>query len=44
MTDMVDFYLDFFDHFQWQRVPVVGFSMGGWLAAELAATCPERIE
>jgi pimeloyl-ACP methyl ester carboxylesterase len=44
MTDMVDFYMDVLDHFQWQRVPVVGFSMGGWLAAELAATCPERIE
>ncbi len=43
MTDMVDFYMDFLDHFGLQRVPVVGFSMGGWLAAELAATCPERI-
>lgn len=44
MTDMVDFYMDFLDHFQMQRVPVVGFSMGGWIAAELAATCPERVE
>jgi len=43
MPDMIDFYLDFFDHFDLQRVPVIGFSMGGWLAAELAATCPERI-
>lgn len=43
MTDMVDFYMDFLDHFALQRVPVVGFSMGGWLAAELAATCPERL-
>ena len=43
MTDMVDFYLDFLDHFQFQKAPVIGFSMGGWLAAELAATCPERI-
>jgi len=43
MTDMVDFYLDFLDHFALQRVPVVGFSMGGWLAAELTATCPERV-
>jgi len=41
---MVDFYMDFLDYFQWQRVTVVGFSMGGWLAAELAATCPERVE
>lgn len=44
IPDMVDFYMDFLDHFQMRRVPVVGFSMGGWLAAELAATCPERIE
>jgi pimeloyl-ACP methyl ester carboxylesterase len=43
MIDMVDFYMDFLDHFQLQRVPVIGFSMGGWLAAELTATCPERI-
>jgi pimeloyl-ACP methyl ester carboxylesterase len=44
MTDMVDFYMDFLDHFQMQRMPVIGFSMGGWIAAELAATCPERVE
>jgi pimeloyl-ACP methyl ester carboxylesterase len=44
MTDMVDFYMDFLDHFQMPRVPVIGFSMGGWIAAELAATCPERVE
>lgn len=43
MADMVDFYMDFLDRFALQRVPVVGFSMGGWLAAELAATCPDRI-
>jgi pimeloyl-ACP methyl ester carboxylesterase len=43
MTDMVDFYMDFLDHFALQRVPVLGFSMGGWLAAELTATCPERV-
>jgi pimeloyl-ACP methyl ester carboxylesterase len=43
MSDMVDFYMDFLDRFDIARVPVIGFSMGGWLAAELAATCPERI-
>ena len=43
MADMVDFYMDFLDHYHLQRVPVIGFSMGGWLAAELAATCPERL-
>jgi len=43
MADMVDFYLEFLDRFELTRLPVAGFSMGGWLAAELAATCPERI-
>lgn len=43
MADMVDFYMDFLDHFDMKRVPLIGFSMGGWVAAELAATCPERI-
>jgi pimeloyl-ACP methyl ester carboxylesterase len=43
ISDMVDFYMDFLDRFNLRHVPMVGFSMGGWLAAELAATCPERI-
>jgi pimeloyl-ACP methyl ester carboxylesterase len=43
MSDMVDFYLDFLDYSGLREVPVAGFSMGGWLAAEIAATCPERI-
>jgi len=43
MSDMVDFYMDFLDRCDLQRVPVIGFSMGGWLAAELTATCPERV-
>ncbi|MBM4259455.1 MAG: alpha/beta hydrolase [Deltaproteobacteria bacterium] len=43
MSDMVDFYMDFLDRFNLRQVPVIGFSMGGWLAAELAATCPERV-
>ncbi|MBV8359274.1 MAG: alpha/beta hydrolase [Deltaproteobacteria bacterium] len=43
MADMVDFYLDFLDRFEFSQLPVAGFSMGGWLAAEIAATCPERI-
>jgi pimeloyl-ACP methyl ester carboxylesterase len=43
IPDMVDFYMDFLDRIDLERVPAVGFSMGGWLAAEMAATCPERI-
>jgi pimeloyl-ACP methyl ester carboxylesterase len=43
MPDLVDFYMDFLERFELRRAPVIGFSMGGWLAAELAATCPDRI-
>jgi pimeloyl-ACP methyl ester carboxylesterase len=43
MPDMVHFYLDFLDRFDLGCVPLIGFSMGGWLAAELAATSPERV-
>jgi pimeloyl-ACP methyl ester carboxylesterase len=43
MADMVDFYLDLLDRFGFSQLTVAGFSMGGWLAAEIAATCPERI-
>ena len=43
MPELVDFYCDFLDHYGWKQVSVVGFSMGGWLAAELAASCPERV-
>jgi pimeloyl-ACP methyl ester carboxylesterase len=42
--DLVDFYLDFLDHFWLDRPALMGFSLGGWLAAELAATCPERFD
>jgi pimeloyl-ACP methyl ester carboxylesterase len=43
MHDMVDFYLDFIDQLGANQLPLAGFSMGGWLAAEIAATCGERI-
>ncbi len=43
IRDLVDFYMDFLDHFRLDRPALIGFSLGGWIAAELAATCPERI-
>jgi pimeloyl-ACP methyl ester carboxylesterase len=42
MPDLVDFYMEFLDRFRLDQIPLVGFSMGGWLAAEMAASCPER--
>lgn len=42
--DLVDFYLDFLDHFELERPALMGFSIGGWLAAELAATRPDRLD
>ena len=43
MQDMADFYLDFLERFDLKNVSVIGFSLGGWLAAELAATCAHRL-
>lgn len=42
--DLVDFYLEFLDHFGLDRPVLMGFSLGGWLAAELAATRPDRLD
>jgi pimeloyl-ACP methyl ester carboxylesterase len=43
IRDLADFYLDFLDHFRLDQPALIGFSLGGWLAAELTATSPERI-
>jgi len=44
MTDLVWHYVDLLDALELDRVPVVGYSLGGWLALELAVHRPERIE
>ena len=44
MDDLVYHYLDVLDRLGLERVHVVGGSLGGWLAAELAVHSPERIE
>jgi len=44
IDDMVFFYLDFLDHLALGRVHLVGASVGGWIAAELATVQPERVE
>jgi pimeloyl-ACP methyl ester carboxylesterase len=42
--DLVFHYLDVLDALGLERVSVVGVSLGGWIAAELAVRYPERIE
>jgi pimeloyl-ACP methyl ester carboxylesterase len=41
MRDMAGWYLDALDELAVGRMNVVGFSLGGWLAAEMATMCPE---
>src|SRR5262245_47521229 len=42
MRDMAGWYLDALDELGLGRVPMIGFSLGGWLAAEMATMCPEQ--
>jgi len=44
IDDMVFFYLEFLDYLKIDRVSLVGLSVGGWIAAELAAIEPRRVE
>jgi len=44
IRDLATWYLDALDELAVGRVPVIGFSLGGWLAAEMAAMCPESFE
>ena len=43
IEDLAFHYLDFFDLMGWQKVRVMGTSLGGWLAAELATRWPRRL-
>ncbi len=42
--DLVRLYLDVLDHLAYAKVTLMGLSFGGWLAAEIAATCPHRLD
>ena len=44
MDDLVYFYLDLLDRLELDKVVLVGESFGGWLAAEIAAHSPHRVE
>ena len=44
MTDMAHFYRQFIEALGLAPVHLMGSSMGGWLAAELAAMCPPYLK
>jgi pimeloyl-ACP methyl ester carboxylesterase len=43
MLDLAWHYVDFFEQFDLRNVPVVGFSLGAWLAVELAILRPALV-
>jgi pimeloyl-ACP methyl ester carboxylesterase len=43
VDDIVHVYLELMDRMGLARVDVLGFSLGGWIAADLASTAPERV-
>lgn len=44
MRDMAGWYLDALDDIAVGRVNAMGFSLGGWLAAEMATMCPTQFK
>ena len=43
VDDIVHVYLELLDRMNFARVDVLGFSLGGWIAADLASKAPERV-
>ena len=44
MYDLTHLYLDLLESLPHEKVTLLGFSFGGWLAAEIAAACCHRID
>jgi pimeloyl-ACP methyl ester carboxylesterase len=42
--DLVHLYLELLDQLPYDKVTLMGCSFGGWLAAEIAVTCPHRLD
>jgi pimeloyl-ACP methyl ester carboxylesterase len=43
IPDLANFYLDFLDQLDLNNIDLVGFSIGGWIAAELAVRNTQRL-
>ena len=43
-TDVAHFYLGFMQSLGLEQVSIMGFSLGGWIAAEIAAMCCHRLK
>ena len=43
LTDLAYFYLDFIEQLELERIHLVGNSLGGWIAAELAVRSCQRL-
>lgn len=43
VVDVAWHYVDLIDHLQLETVPIVGFSLGAWIALQLAILRPERV-
>ena len=43
IEDLVVHYLAYMDRMGWKSVNVLGLSLGGWIAAEIATRYPERV-
>ena len=44
VDDLVRLYLEVLDTLPYEKVTLIGLSFGGWLAAEIAATCAHRLD
>ena len=44
VDDISHIYLELMDRLALKRADVIGFSLGGWIAAELATKAPERLD
>jgi pimeloyl-ACP methyl ester carboxylesterase len=44
VDDIAHVYLELMDRLKLTRIDLVGFSIGGWIAAEMATKVPERID